>query len=343
LQVVGFDPKALNAMLGRNSMGDLGVNVVPELMHHAIVLAFSVFWPAVHGFVATVDHNHVLAFLLPRPHRYEHQEPDPLLRLAPTLFSPLASPSTTRSLIIPDAAAQPTRRNPFDRAVAYSADELQEYLSVFVAGLDETINWITDLTHYPIQNATAGVIPDADFDFALQAYLTLFMLVGETVMVMGDSRAFRRKMGLFDIVDLHAGLMDNRNAAAAFSRLMSRSYSDGALRTALRRFTGRIGTDLQRGLEELRESNARVVDEGILYGNERSRGILVRGARGPMSFDEFEARLMRAIRNTKHGYAIHDGEIIAMHTGAIHNDMPDYAVALSLGLFADRSAYTLAR
>ena len=99
---------------------------------------------------------------------------------------------------------------------------------------------------------------------------------------------------------------------------------------------------LQAGLEEIRDLNEKAVKAGIVYGFSGA-SVKVLGEKAPMPFDDFEARLLRAMRNTKHGFAIRDAPVLAMHTGAIDNDFPDFVGALALALFVDRTRYTLLR
>jgi hypothetical protein len=39
-------------------------------------------------------------------------------------------------------------------------------------------------------------------------------------------------------------------------------------------------------------------------------------------------QLLRAYRNSRHGYAINDREILLLHSGKIHDDIPDISIAL---------------
>jgi hypothetical protein len=150
-------------------------------------------------------------------------------------------------------------------------------------------------------------------------------------------------MGLFDVVDLHAALVDTRSnpAAEAFSTIMNPDFVNTDLEAALRRYPGRIGDDLVAAAKEIRTENSRVVEEGVLV--RRTDDGHVKFKAETLSMSDFEAKLLRALRNTKHGFAIRDSALLSMHTGALHNDLPDYAVALLLGLISNRSRYTLSR
>jgi hypothetical protein len=338
------DPKEFEALIGKNSLAALRINVVPELLQHCITLAFAASWPTVHGIVAMVSHECLLVFLLPEGTEIASDEGYPLFQMDPGLgalweYNPPAAVASLKT------AAVFTRRRPFDRAVKYPVPDLVSYVRTTVTALGETIGWISDLPNFPIKKYAGAGPPDVDLDFALHAYLTLYVLVVKTLMLTGGNLAFERKMQLFDILDLHAGLVNASpgGSSTAFNDLAGRGFSDSVLTAALNRYPGRMGSDLMTGLKELRAANRAAVKGGIIYGLDAAENVTVPGAASPTPLDDFEVQLLRALRNTKHGYAIQDSCVLGMHTAAIHDDFPDYAIALALGLFADRSYYTLLR
>ena len=78
----------------------------------------------------------------------------------------------------------------------------------------------------------------------------------------------------------------------------------------------------------------------ILVPDGRRNGVAINS---PLTVGDFEARLLRAFRNTKHGYETRDADLLAMHTGEVDEDFPDYGAALMLGLLVKSEEYALSR
>lgn len=347
MQLFGENRAALELTMGRNSLGSLGLNHPAELLQHCLDLVFAIFYPRVHGFVMSLLQEHFLLFLLPNGQALPKDKPPSLALLAPGLMN-LMNYSTTPVALSPDQVLE-RRRHEFDRRELYPISELKQYCFNYVNFLNETLLWLTDASNFAGRQTSAevasGRIPDFDLNFAWHAYLTFHFIIVQTITDLALVSEYDRKMSFFDVVDQHAGLVDVSTSMDNFETLVSRQYSNSVISPALGRYGGLVAADFQRALNEIRDSNSAAVSHGLLYGRATHNQVTLLTRLGPqiLSDDEFEAKLLRALRNSKHGFSLRDPEILAMHDGSVSNEFPDYALALALGLLADRSAYRLSR
>jgi hypothetical protein len=195
-------------------------------------------------------------------------------------------------------------------------------------------------------DATNFTLSDGQFDldFALQTYLTIYVLLNSTYRItIAQTDHFARKMGLFDVLELYAALVDCSRPGAAQTlawkaHLQQASIAD--VIATLGRYPPPFGDDFVAATNDLLSSNIKVVESGLIYGK-NSDGTVAVPNKGNVAFDDYLVSLLRALRNTKHGFAIKDEDYLAVHTGDLSNDLPDYAIALWLSFVANRSAYTL--
>jgi hypothetical protein len=347
---VGFDFNRLLQGSGRDPMEWVGLHHIVYYPWYAVFLAFAVFFPHLHGFVASLQHRALLVYLLPTGERFNDAEPSDFGRTMPGLTMAKVSGVTD------DTGDVRFRNNPFGQAKAYSVDVLESYTRAVVENTERMVHCFADLTRYPNQfdcdrDSHGNSIPLVDLGFARNTMLTLFVLLRRTVTNTFESDTFDRMMAFFEIVDFHASLIttDQSRAVDEFKRLLSRDYALGELTRKLQAYPGPIGTDLVLGLRNLRENASKAVVAGILHGcNGATVARPKRSKKGTLtvsnvSLDEYETELLRAARNTKHGYATTDADLLATHTGVIDEDFPDYALALMLGMLVDSNEYTLDR
>ena len=153
---------------------------------------------------------------------------------------------------------------------------------------------------------------------------------------------FSRKMALFDALELYAALADCRNGgtqASAWSAHLERPFTRN-IRATLRQYLEPFGEDFLAAVNDLFGDNAKAVDAGLIYGRELNGRVAVPN-KGAIDFDMYAVALMRALRNTKHGFKIGGEDYLSIHTGDISNDWPDYALALWLNFISDQSCYKL--
>lgn len=344
----GFDPKTLLASSGNDSMAWIGLHHPVYFLWYSLLLAFAAFFPKLHGFVATLQHQGFLVYLLPQAEVAEGGEPSWFERTMPGLTMATSDGAVTESGDVR------FRKSPIAVADAYSVDELEAYVSAVAHNLERTMQRFCDLTKYPDVDAVGvdargDAVPVVDLGFARNTLLTLFVLLRRTIKNEFESDTFERVMKLFDLVDLHASLVSANPSESVeeFKRLIHRDYTLSTLASKLRLYPGRPGADLARGLRQLRNAATAVVERGILSKRSGTRVIAPDGScngvttTAPLKVGDFEARLLRALRNTKHGYETRDADLLAMHTGAVDEDFPDYALALMLGLLADSEEYAL--
>jgi hypothetical protein len=230
----------------------------------------------------------------------------------------------------------PNRTYPFDRRT-YNAGETYDFLDLYVTRLDGLLKWLCDATNF---STTSGQL---DLDFAFQTYLTVYVTVNVTLRVMVDELDnFGRKMGLLDILELYAGLVDvrPRQQTPAWRAHLTTATAT-AITGVLRTYPGNVGADFEAALLDILARNDHAIEQGLIYGRNADGTVTLPGAVAPLAFDDYKIALMRGLRNTKHGFAIHDHPVLSVHTGDIDNDFPDFAIALWFNFVADRTMYTL--
>jgi hypothetical protein len=259
--------------------------------------------------VASLHHQAFLVYLLPKAEVIDEIDPGPFEQTMPGLTMATTKGFKTRSGDIR------FRKSPFSTRNKYSTGDLEEYIRHIVTSAELTLHRFCDLTRYHDTNDTGldaqgSVVPVVDLGFARNTLLTLFVLVRRSITNTFKSDTFDRMSTFYDIVDLHASLIhtDPHKAAAEFRRLVHRDYALGSLTEKLKLYPGLVGTDIVDGLAEIRDASTKVVLGGVLDGLSGTHiTVPKRSKKGAVttsvfSLDDFEAHLLRALRNTKHGY-----------------------------------------
>jgi hypothetical protein len=344
---VGLDMKKLLKSSGREPMAWVGLHHIVYFPWYAIFLAFAALYPYLHGFVASLRHQGFLIYLFPKGERFSEEEPAGFERTMPGLTMAKSDG------VVDESGDVIFRKNPLGRSSTYSVDELQSYITDVVAKTEQTLHRFTDLSRYESthdfeKDSAGNSVATVDLGFARNTLLTLFTLLRRTVTNTFESDTFDRTMTFYDIVDLHTSLIsvNHRRAAREFECFMSRAYADGELMRKISTFPGQVGADLVRGLTQIRTAGSAAIASGILDGwnggpvarPKRKNGVLTVDY---ISLDDYEATLLRALRNTKHGYETTEADLLATHTGVLDEDFPDYALLLMLGLLTDSSEYEL--
>jgi hypothetical protein len=332
------DPDILKEHAGKSAMSSFALNVPAEMIWLMLSFVSVVFFPDSFSFVASCEHLYFLIFVTDVPIRMSQGEDryKPITRLMPTLLSVLDSRDTESVVALNAEFVRPIRQYPFNRR-QYGPDNITALLRDYVARLNGFLPWLCDATNFV---ATDGQF---DLDFAMQTYLTVYALLNTTYRIaIEQTDMFSRKMALFDVLELYAGLLDCRKTAtqaAAWSAHLERSFIS-SLRATLHRYLTPFGDDFLAAVNDLLGDNFKVVEEGLIYGREVDGAVSV-PKKGTIDFDKYTVILMRSLRNTKHGFKIGGEDYLSIHTGDISNDFPDYALALWLNFVTDQSPYTL--
>lgn len=330
------DPAVIQKYMGRFEMSSFALNVPAELIW--LMLAFSSiqFFPDAYAFFATCEHLYFLVFITDAPidiSRGEDRYP-PVARLVPTLLSMLDAKDTPSALFVDDRFVPPTRSHPFSRR-HYAADQIVAYVREYVLQIDGLLDWMYEATNFVAADG------QFDLDFAWQVYLTIFLLINATFrIVIEQADMFTRKMAFFDVLELYAGLVDSGTGQTAAWKAHLQQPFVGTLRAALGSYSAPFGNDFTDALDDLLERNVKKIEAGLIYGTNADKTVSVPN-KGNVPLDEYVVRLLRALRNTKHGFAIREEEYLTVHSGDISNDLPDYVLPLWLSFVRDRSSYTL--
>jgi hypothetical protein len=311
----------------KGSTALLGFNTPVQLVVPALQIALLAFFKSRYGFIA---HNAVTYFFL----FLFGQEREISVREDEYLEELLIPVSTIMDERYAEPRQGPARTYPLSRS-RYSHTQYEAWLETFVKDLDATVRWISDITNFGKKDYPHEV----DIHFAVGALRTLYMLLCLTQRIIVTDNAFQRKTDLFDVVDLHSALVttSQKQGARIFRRLVSKEYSLTKLTQSLGTLAEPYATDLITGLADLRERATRVVRQGFIFDRADLKDEFRVG-----DVDGFEPRLIRTLRNAKHGY-LTPGPELAIHTGYIDNDFPDLALPLLLNLLKDKSTYSLAR
>jgi len=250
----------------------------------------------------------------------------------------LDAPRPQSAIVTDESVVQPDRNYPFSRR-RYSSEELQEFLEAYVLAIDKLLRWLCEATNYVASDG------QFDVDFALQTYQTVYLLLNTSVQIVTEQRNhFARKLGLFDVLEQYAALVDCRLASSGQTtawKMHLEKPTVAQIQTKLAAsYPGRIGDDFKAATEDIFLQNARVIEQGLIYGKNADQTVTV-PTKGRLSFDDYTVSLLRGLRNTKHGFAIRDQYVLSVHTGAFGNDMPDYVLSLWFRFVADQTAYHL--
>ncbi len=334
------DERLMRKYAGRpRSMGALGISTPLQFLFPALEVGLNTFFNDRYGFVAPAQMTYLFVFLFGEAQTVRQPAETEIDEISWSTLSVMDSRFGGLRL-------EPKRTYTFSRR-RYSGPEFEAWFVAYVLLLDSSLLWISDLTRFSKQiaakNKTVKVI---DLDFAIQSFLTLYMVFVLTLKLLVSHDAYGRKTMLFDLLDLHASLVTIKNRQSqtrAWRRMASSAFSKTVVARNLGKLPQPIAADLQVQLQTLRDRGLEAVEKGIVYPDLMNKGCipLRRAPGGACSVEDFEPQLLRELRNTKHGYAVFNYEVLKRHTGAIDNDFPDYSLALLLNLLIDKSEYRL--
>jgi len=334
------DPNVIEKLAGRSPMSSFALNVPAELIWLMLSFVSMICFPESFAFVASCEHRYFLIFVTDTPIQIAREEEErypPVARLVPRLYSVLDSRSESSPLRLNSKFVRPDRQYPFNRRT-HTPNSVVEFIKVYVTNLGSLLRWMCEATNF--------ALPDGQFDldFALQTYLTIYVLLNSTYRIaIEQTDHFARKMGLFDVLELYAALVDcsrpGTAQTATWKAHLDQAFIAEVIAT-LRRYPPPFSDDFVAATNDLLSDNVKVVERGLIYGKNADGTVAVPN-KGNVAFDSYLVSLLRALRNTKHGFAIKDEDFLAIHTGDISNDLPDYVIALWLSFVANRSAYTL--
>jgi hypothetical protein len=336
------DPDLNQKLLGIDPMSSFGLNVPAEMMW--LMLSFTTILPFPESltFVASCGHRYFLVFVTDKPVTMSQGEEQyaPIEKLMPRLLSALDSKDRKSSIIVSNKFVRPSLKHPFNRR-GYSADETVLFFRAYVERLNGFLPWLCDATHFAAKDGTL------DIDFAMQVYLSLYMILIMTYrIIVEQSDMLTRKMALFDVLELYAGLVNTRDQTSAWRLHLSSAFVAG-VQNILENYPVPFGSDFltTRGdfvtaLGEIFSENEKIISDGIIVGRNPDGTVRVPN-QGNFSFEEFCITLLRSLRNTKHGFSIKTDDYLLMHTGDFSNNLPDYVLGLWLNIVSDQSSYTL--
>jgi len=314
-------------------MEALGISTPLQMLFVAIEIALNCFFPERYGFGATNLSSYHFLFLFGSNQTITDRDDTEVDEI---LF-PTLSVMDSR---FRGSRLGPRRGYPFDRCI-YSPDAVVSWLKAYLQALDGALTWLCDLSNFRRTSSPKEV----DTDFAIQSFLTFYMIMVNTLRVLVNRDAYERKVGLFALLDLHSSLITTAASrqTIAWKHLVSIAFARDVLAPNLDGFPEPFCTDLKVQLCDLRSNALRFFEEGIVYPSLMVNGMVPVDPKSPSRVEDFECDVLRELRNTKHGYAIQRYQALKWHTGNIHNDLPDYALVLFLNLLLDRTTYTLAR
>jgi hypothetical protein len=332
------DPERLKEYAGSSALSSFSLNVPVELLFYS--LSFGLLWtyPAIYGFVGTCQHQRFLVFILDHPFNVEVEEPTGFARMIPGLGN-IMNTRVESKLLVPDTYVSPDRMYPLNRRI-FSADEVVRYFATYVDAVGSTFSWLNDFDNYGKED-DKNVF---DMDFAYAVWLTFYMLLFTQFNILSSRHNALRKFSYFDSVELLTAFMtsSSRMQPEKWSYLVSDAFSRNVLAGHVMRYGGGFGDELAVAVAAIRDDASSVVKNGLLYPKDGDGKIIVPHKEN-MAFEEFEPALYRALRNTRHGFAIRGSSLLSIHTGEIHNDLPDLSVAMFLGFLMDKTTYPLSR
>lgn len=179
-------------------------------------------------------------------------------------------------------------------------------------------NAVNQYTEWWVQavSRTWGRLVECRNDRTLMlAGLTLNRMLVEATLINTSFTHFQRKVGFFQVLDKAAALVaaargkvGQRSEVEIWQELVSRTF----IRARLAPFIARIP------------------------GCGRLLEMLTSGLLDSLQFDKLRPRVLRAYRNSAHGYNIRQAATLLRHGEPIDNDLPDLATAIVLYLVGSR-------
>lgn len=276
-------------------MSSFGLNVPAEMLWLMLSFPSVLFFPEAFAFVASCEHRFFLVFVPGEAVDVSQGEEGyaPIERLMPRLLSVLDAKNDGSPLFLHKKFVRPTRTHPFNRR-NYDADAICSFLDAYVRNLDRLVDWMCEATNFV---ANSG---EFDLDFALQNYLTVYLLLHTTYRIAIEQRdMFSRKMGVFDVLELYAGLMDCSTppAQAMAWRTHLESAFVAQVTATLRRYPAPFDDDFAASVQQLMSDNAQKIDAGLIFGKSSD------GTRARSQSGRLRVRRIRSATNagvTKH-------------------------------------------
>ncbi len=332
------NPDVLERYAGTSPLSSLSLHVPAEALFY--MLSFGMVWtyPTIYGFVGTCQHRHFLVFILDHPFDVNIEDATAFARMTPGLGN-VMNTRVEPIFRVSKSYVPPERRYPLNRR-RFAHPDVVSYLDTYVAAVGLTFAWLNDFNNFG-----AAKEPDVfDVDFAYATWLSTFVLLVTQFGILESQRHFSRKLSFFDSLELLAALMTSNSKAQtqAWLDIASDEFARNTLRGHVGRYGGGFGVELEKAVQEIRNDAAAIVDQGLIYPRQTDGRIVIPN-QAAMSFGEFEPALYRALRNTRHGFAIRGSDLLSIHSGEIHNDLPDLSIALFLGFLMDKTPYPLNR
>ena len=192
-----------------------------------------------------------------------------------------------------------------------------------------------------------------------QYYLTIDRIISETITVNTEEDTFTRKQIFFDVLDKYATLsapkIDLKDRERTYLRLLKRTHFERRLEPLLDSLPERQRLYIVTMAKQIYDQSVDQAIKGIWSkGRIDSRRRLVQLKswdkassqfvdRPPkISFEDFTAEVIHAIRNSLHGYRMMNRTyecLLAMHSCEVSNTLPDLSTVFLFLLLSDPGAF----
>ncbi len=207
------------------------------------------------------------------------------------------------------AAATKATHQRYLHKSGFTAEERLEFLKWYVEAVNRlTINVLDTCNYTKDDDVTADVEPVGAFEH----FLTVQRVIHRTLECMSSRHVASAKGHALETADLYDTLSElfgnTTGATKFFKKLFTPVEARTLLSASIRQLPAPFGTYFSGVLDELYKDLLDTIIDSVWFTSKRKANqIWVRTASGsgidaPESYDEFCGNLMRALRNSHHGY-----------------------------------------
>lgn len=294
------------------------------------------FYPYFHGFLVECKPGLNFVFVLDQPFEIKPRYPWDIFDIMRTtnMFD-----EDTSDTVVDLLTGRVSSKSLHKRYVSnkWSHEDFLRWIEFWIDSVNKLVLDILNMTNFLENNELKPVTQ-------FQYFHSLSRLISTAVLINSDRSPMTRKvftMQFLDIVSDAVNLVKPNppSESEIFLKLLSKGTLRNFIESALQKLPEPFRTHFLDMSREVYADVYKVALEGLWLPQKDATGRIIetyRGTTNTYHTDEYVPALLRAIRNSHHGYGIDKfTSMLMQHTGNISNYLPDLSLIITIAIIAD--------